>query len=142
MNRWAVFLDIEGVSKIFPSDEAHFFGAFDALLNVLGRIGTLVYPDTPDRLFAHQVGGDGLLIVSEFAEGTPEVPISIAIVLMQVLLINGAVAKGGISEGGFGDIQNCFPSLGALPRAGDHRFRLSGGLLTIFPVMGTALINA
>jgi hypothetical protein len=131
MDRWAIFLDIEGVSKIFPNDEAHFFGAFDALLNVPGCIGTLVYPDTPNRLFTHQVGGDGLLIVSEFAEGRPEVPISIAIVLMQVLLINGAVAKGGISEGSFGDVQNCFPSLEALPRAGDHRYRLGGGLLTM-----------
>jgi len=142
MNRWAIFLDVEGVSKIYPNDEGRFFNAFDELLSAVWRIGNLAYPQTPQRLFAHQVGGDGLIIVSEFAAGIPEVPISIAVVLMQVLLVNGAVAKVGISEGDFADVRSCFPSMQSYPRSGNGTFRLGDGFLTIFPVMGTALINA
>jgi len=135
-------LDVEGVSKIYPENEIKFFHSFDALLNALRIIGTNVYPKTPDRLFAHQIGGDGLLIVSEFAEGKPGVPISVAVVLMQVLMMNGAVAKGGISEGGFADVSSCFPSLRSFFHGNNKSIPLGNGLLTIFPVMGTALINA
>jgi hypothetical protein len=142
MNRWAIFLDVEGSSKIYPRDKVRFFNAFDELLSAVCRIGKLVYPETPQRIFAHQVGGDGLIIVSEFAEGVPEIPISIAVILMQVLLVNGAVAKVGISDGDFGDVSSCFPSMQFCPRVGDRTFQLGGGRLTIFPVMGTALINA
>jgi hypothetical protein len=142
MNRWAVFLDVEGVTKIYPSNESRFFQAFDAMLEALCSIGTKAYPETPVRLFAHQVGGDGLVVVSEFSEGRPEVPISLAVLLMQVLLANGAVAKVGISEGDFADVTGCFPSIRAFPSAGDRTVQLGGGLLTLFPVMGTALINS
>ncbi len=142
MNRWAIFLDIEGVSKIYPEDSLRLHLPFDAALDALYRIGSKVYPESPNRLFCHQVGGDGLIIVSEFAEGKPEVPISIAVLLMQVLLRKGAVAKGGISEGTFFDVQGCFPSLSAYPQEGERTFRLGRGILTIFPVMGTALINS
>lgn len=142
MNRWAIYLDIEGTSRIFPSDEMRFFQAFDALLNALSIIGTKVYPETPCRLFAHQLGGDGLLILSEFAEGSPEVPISIATLLLQVLLTNNSVGKGGISAGRFADVHSCFPSLGDMIQSSDNVYQIGRGVLTIFPVMGTALINA
>jgi len=143
MNRWGIFLDVEGVSKIYPSDAGRFYNAFNELLSAVCLIGNLAYPEKPYRLFAHQVGGDGLIIVSEFAEGKPEVPISISVLLMQVLLVNNAVAKAGISEGDdFGDVVSCYPSLQSCPCAGDRIFRLGRGLLTIFPVMGTVLINA
>jgi len=79
MNRWAVFLDIEGISKIFPENELRLYVPFDAMLDALCRICVNVYPESPFRLFSHQVGGDGLIIVSEFSEGKPEVPISIAV---------------------------------------------------------------
>ncbi len=142
MNRWGIFLDVEGVSKIYPSDADRFYNGFNELLSAVCLIGNLVYPETPSRLFAYQVGGDGLIIVSEYAEGKPEVPISIAVVLMQVLLANGAVAKAGISEGDLGDVVSCYPSLRSCPSAGDRIFRLGRGRLTIFPVMGTVLINS
>lgn len=142
MNRWAIYIDIEGASNIYPVDEMRFFQAFDALLSALCSIGTKVYPETPNRLFAHQLGGDGLLVVSEFAEGNPEVPISIAVVLLQVLLMHDAVGKGGISAGRFGYVQGCFPSLRNMTKSCGNVYQLGRGLLTVIPVMGTALINA
>jgi len=142
MNRWAVYLDIEGTSKIYEVHEGRVYAAFDAILSTLCRIGSEVFPETPSRLFAHQVGGDGVVIVSEFAKDLPEAPISIAVVLLQVLLLNGHLGKAGISEGTFADIRSCFPSLRSVPNIGDGRYRLGRGLLTTFPVMGTALINS
>ncbi len=142
MNRWAVFLDLEGISKIFPENELRLYVPFDAALDTLCRIGMNVYPESPYRLFAHQVGGDGLIIVSEFSECKPEVPISIAVLLMQTFLKMGAVAKGGISEGTYGNYQGCFPSLKKYEKISDHTFGIGRGRLTIFSPMGTALINS
>jgi hypothetical protein len=144
MERWAIYLDIEGTSKIYPKDEYRYYLSFDALLEAVIRIGRIVYSDEGNRLFAHQIGGDALLIVSNSLQGLPEIPISIAVVMMQRLLLNGAVAKGGISVGTFGNQTDCFPSLERFGPLGEDGKSLSlgAGLLTIFPVMGTALINA
>lgn len=144
MNRWALFIDIEGTSKLFEQNKVPFYDAFDSLLATLYSIGTKVFPETPSRLFAHQVGGDGVIVVSEFAEGRPETPISIAVILLQVLLMKGFVGKAGISEGDFGDVRSCFPSLREIQKDkdSDSRYRLGRGVLTTFPVMGTALINS
>lgn len=142
MDRWAIYLDIEGTSKLYVKDEMVFFRAFDALLATLHKVGTRVYPETPNRLFVHQLGGDGLIIVSEFAEGIPEVPISIATILLQVLLMNDTVGKAGISAGTFADIRGCYPALTDMTKSSDNTYCLGRGVLTTFPVMGTALINA
>jgi hypothetical protein len=138
-----VFLDLEGISKVFPENELQLYVPFDASLDALCRIGVNAYPESPYRLYAHQIGGDGLIIVSEFCEGKPEVPISIAVLLMQTLLKMGAVAKGGISEGTYGDYQGCFPSLEKYEKISNCTFGIGrGGKLTIFSTMGTALINS
>lgn len=142
MDRWAIYVDIEGTSRIFAEEELRFFRAFDALLNAIYVIGTKVYPETPNRLFAHQLGGDGLIIVSEFVEGGIDLPISIATLLLQILLTNDAVGKGGISKGRFADIHDCFPSLRHMTESTHNVYDLGRGILSIFPVMGTALINA
>lgn len=142
MSRLAIYLDVEGTSKIYPEDAPKFHSGFDQLLCVLFAIGTKVYPEPPQRLFAHQVGGDGLVIVSDFEEESSERFISIAVVLMQVLLVNGLVGKAGISAGSFGDIQGCIPSLRDHPRTDGGAYSLGAGLLTTLNVMGTALINS
>jgi hypothetical protein len=142
MNRWAVYIDIEGTSKIYESQEARFYLALDGLLTTVCHISREVFPESPARLFPHQVGGDGVVIVSEFAEGKPETPISIAVVLLQVLMVSGLVGKAGISEGTFADIKSCLPSFRSLSKFEDNSDHSTIGLLTTFPVMGTALINS
>jgi hypothetical protein len=142
LKRWAIFIDVEGTSKLYETQKSRFFHAFESMLVSLYKIGEAAFPESPDRLCVHQVGGDGVVIVSEFEEGLPEIPISIAVVLMQVLLVNDVVSKGGISEGDFGDVRGYFPVLREIPKAGDGLIRLGRGCLTMFPVMGTALINS
>lgn len=141
-NRWAIYIDVEGTSKIYPEAAPHFHGGFDQLLNAVFAIGSRVYPEPPLRLFAHQVGGDGIVIVSDFEEPAPERFISVAVVLMQVLLVNGLVGKAGISAGTFGDIQGCVPSLRDIPRESGDAYPMGAGLLTTLKVMGTALTNS
>jgi len=133
---------MEGSSKIYVSDEAHFFASVDALLGAICRIGSQVCPETPDRLFVHQTGGDGFVIVSEFAQRSPELPIAIAVVLMRTVLAAGGVGKAGVSQGEFADVQACLPVLQGYPPDEHGRRRLGRGILTVFPVMGTALINS
>ena len=141
MLRWAIYIDVEGSSRIYATDEAQFIASVDALMESIVRIGSLVYPEDPNRLFAHQTGGDGFIIVSD-AMRTPEMPIAIATVLMQKVLESGAVAKAGISQGDFADVRGCYRTLRHLATDGDGRYRLGAGLMTVFPVMGTALTNA
>ncbi len=140
--RWAVYIDLEGSSKIYAGDEVQFFTSVDALMDCICRIGSLVCPETPNRLFVHQTGGDGFVIVSEFAQRSPEMPIAIGVVLMQTVLAAGAIAKAGISQGAFGDVSGCFTTLRRYPEDQDGQRRLGRGVMTVFPVMGTALINA
>lgn len=142
MDRWAIYIDIEGTSRIYSSNEMQFLSAFNALLESICAIGVNVCSESPDRLFVHQVGGDGLLVVSEFNEGKPDMPIALAVILMQVLLRNGVVGKGGISEGSYANVTSCFPSLRQLKSISNTSYQLGRGILTVLPGMGTALINA
>lgn len=141
-DRWAIYIDVEGSSKVYATHETRFFACVDALLNGIARIGTQACPESPDRLFVHQIGGDGFVIVSEFVRRSPEMPIAIAVVLMQMVLAAGGVAKSGISQGDFGDVQNCLPTLQDYPPDEHGRRRLGRGILTVLTTMGTALINS
>lgn len=139
---WAIYIDVEGSSRVYATHEAQFFTCVDALLDGICRIGAQVCPESPDRLFAHQTGGDGFVIVSDFGRRSPEMPIAIAVILMQKVLAAGGVAKSGISQGKFGDVQSCLPVLQDYPPDEHGRRRLGRGILTVFPVMGMALINS
>jgi len=142
MKRWAIYIDIEGSSSIYEQDESQFLASVNALLDGICRIGSQVCPESPNRLFVHQTGGDGFVIVSEFDQRSPEMPIAIAVVLMQTVLLSGCVAKSGISQGKFSDIQSCFPTLNDYP-PDEHGQRYIGrGVLNLFPAMGSALTNS
>lgn len=142
VNRWAIYIDMEGASKIYAANAMQFFRAVDSLFDAVCRIGSRVFPEEPDRLFVHQTGGDGLIIVSEHSRRSPELPIAIAIILMRTVLAAGGVAKAGISHGEFGDIQSCLPSLTGYPLDEYGRRRLGRGIFATLQVMGTALVNA
>ena len=55
MLRWAIYIDIEGSAKICGSDEAQFFASVDVLMDGIVRIGSRVWPQTPNRLFVHSM---------------------------------------------------------------------------------------
>ena len=155
-NRWAIFIDIEGFS-CFKS-ESDFNRSVETILCDLYLIGSKIYRESPERLFAHQMGGDGFVIVSEFAEKDLSHPISIAIILLRSLVLHGFIGKAGISVGNFANVSGCWSSFYKLveedlpkrkvlgdwyPIEYDHsRIDLGYGILTTIPVMGFALINS
>jgi hypothetical protein len=139
-HRWAIYIDIEGFSVLYDL-ETTVLAALSDLMEGIYAIGTKCYPESPDRLFAHQTG-DGFVIVSEFGAASLEVPVAIAIALLRHVAARGRFAKASIGEGDFADIQGCYPRCIREARSDGDTVRLGDGLMTIFPVMGTALIDA
>lgn len=139
-NRCGIFIDIEGTKSIYQNDELKFYRSLDSLLSSALKISCIQFPET-NRLLVHQMGADGVFIISDFLYKNLEIPISISIYLMQRLLIIGSVGKCGISIGDFADIQSCLPLL-------KNQIELNqlnpncGGLMSKVNVMGTALIKS
>lgn len=139
-DRWSVYLDIEGFSALWDKEDRVLW-SLGELMRAIFRLGCLCYPREPDRLFAHQFG-DGFLVVSNFHEESLERCATIAVAVMRHVARIGHLARAAISEGELADIQGCYPKevLDCLVR--DHTVSLHSGLMTITPVMGTALIRA
>lgn len=164
--RWAIHIDIEGFGALYGR-ESEIMVALRQLMEGICNIGCRCYPILSDALFAHQMG-DGFIIVSNFPEDTLHRPVAIALALLRHVASSGRFAKAAISEGGFEDISGCYPALvprNAIARTNDKpgeepgvfervnkrvkeyshdslTYRLGDGLMTLFPVMGTALIRA
>lgn len=139
-DRWAIFIDLEGFRALYDKENLVLL-ALGELMEGIYHVGCKCFPESPDRLFAHQLG-DGFVIVSDFHEDSFDRPISIAISLLRHVASSGRFAKASISEGQFADIQSCYPSTVTSSLCPDKRVRLGAGIMTIFPVMGTALIRA
>ena len=139
-DRWTIYIDIEGFSALYDR-ETIVLEALGDLMEGIYAIGTNVYPESPQRLFAHQTG-DGFVIVSEFGASSLEVPTSIAIALLRHVAARGRFAKASVGEGHFSDVWGCYPKRIRAARRHDDTLPLGGGLMTIFPVIGTALIDA
>ncbi|MEK0336568.1 MAG: hypothetical protein QQN41_03935 [Nitrosopumilus sp.] len=140
-NRCGIFIDIEGTSTIYKNNEIGFYQSLDCLLSSAIKISCVQFPEHNNRLLIHQMGADGVFIISDYSYDSYEIPISISIYLMQKLLICGSVGKCGISIGTNADIQSCMP----LTREQIEISQLNpdgGGLMTKINVMGTALINS
>ncbi len=140
-DRWSIYIDIEGFSALWER-ENQVLRSLGELMRAIFRLGRLCYPRVPDRLFAHQFG-DGFVVVSDFHEESLERCATVAVALMRHVAASGRLARGAIAEGELSDIQGCYPKevLDSL----DERNRtvsLDMGLMTINPVMGTALIRA
>lgn len=137
--RWSIYIDIEGFGARYDQTMAA-LAPLNALMEGIYLIGSKKYHDDINRLFAHQFG-DGFVIVSCFGEESLDRATSIAIALMRHVLASGGLAKASISEGGFSDIKNCYPKP-VIDNEHDGAVCIGAGLMTIIPVMGTALINA
>lgn len=137
--RWSIYIDIEGFGARYDQTMAALI-PLNALMEGIYLVGSKKYDDNVNRLFAHQFG-DGFVIVSCFGEQKLDRATSIAIALMRHVLASGGLAKASISEGGFSDIKNCYPKP-VIDNEHDGVVPMGTGLMTIIPVMGTALINA
>lgn len=142
MDQWAIYIDIEGFSATYEKGTQPLV-SLGALMEAIHDIGSRCYPETPYRLFAHQVG-DGFVISGEFGWPDLKQPTTVAIALLRAVLHAGGVAKAAISEGQLADVLGDYPEriqqLYAQSNGG--AFSMGGGLMTVLPVMGTALINS
>ncbi|WP_303905276.1 hypothetical protein [Thiohalomonas denitrificans] len=137
--RWAIYIDIEGFGSLYDQTMRAIL-PLNALMEGIYRIGEKKYNDDVSRLFAHQFG-DGFVIVSCFEEKLLDRSAAIAISLMRHVLALGGIAKASISEGGFSGIKGCYPRA-IIDKEKSGFVPMGAGLMTIIPVMGTALINA
>jgi hypothetical protein len=138
--RWVIYVDIEGFGVLYGRDKQVLLSLGD-LMEAIFLIGEKFCNESPDRIFAHQTG-DGFVIVSEFGSKSLEVPIAISIALLRHVAAHGRFAKASIGEGEFADITDLYPVSVLKARLKDGSVRMGGGLMTLFPVMGTALIDA
>ena len=139
--RWSLWIDVEGFSEIYRRNETDALLALGWLLESIFKIGTTIYSDGPGRLFAHQFG-DGLVVVSNFPEDSAERPIAIAISVMRHLIARGVACKSAVACGGFSDVGGCFSESIFENSQDRHIVSMGAGLMTIIPVMGTALITS
>jgi len=142
MVQWSLYIDIEGFAKTYEVGSQALI-SLGALMEGIYSLGSRCFVESPNRIFAHQVG-DGFIIVGEFPKESLEDAISIAILLLRQITLAGGVGKAAISEGGFADVMGCYPKVvrSAASSGSGGAFPLGGGIMTVFPVMGTALINA
>jgi hypothetical protein len=138
--RWCIYIDIEGFGKLYGKDDIVIFALHD-LMEAIFLIGKNCYPNSPNRIFAHQTG-DGFAIVSDFHAESLEVPVAISIALLRHVAADGRFAKASIGEGDFADITGLYPDCVRDARINGGSVRMGEGIMTLFTVMGTALINA
>lgn len=138
-DRWALYLDVEGFGSKWNETTMDAFRGINALMEGIFQIGSICYPDPPDRLFAHQFG-DAFLVVSDFHENLLDRAALIGIALMRQLLVIGETTKCAMDEGKISDIANCYPDP-IRKRYNRGHIDVGAGLMTITPVMGAALIR-
>lgn len=139
-NRWSIYIDIEGFGALYDKEDK-ILSALCDLMEGIYLIGKNYYPESPNRIFANQIG-DGFVITGEFGANNYEVPIAISIALLRHVSMSGRFAKATISNGGLTGINGWYPKLIRDAQNENGYVMMGGGVMTIFPVMGTGLINA
>ncbi|SNS88423.1 hypothetical protein [Sphingopyxis indica] len=141
--RWSIWIDIEGFSTLWGRENKAVLG-LTALMEGIYRIGNQVYRGDGDRFFAHQFG-DGFIIVADFHEPGLDRCAAIAVSLMRHVSRTGCLARAAIAEGEFADISGLWPKVireAGVRDGSDDCVALGSGVMTLLPVMGTALIAA
>jgi hypothetical protein len=138
MNRWALFIDIEGFSSIFKENETRAICLIGGLLADTVKVVEKISIDSY-RLFVHHLG-DCLTIVSYSEESTLRKPIDIGVSLMQAMLYRGGILKMALSQGEFGDYLGCFSKI--RDKIENGRIRINQGIMTVLPLFGSAYVNA
>ena len=140
-HNWSLYLDLQGFSALYAVNQAKALVRLGRLMEPIHRIGEMSLAEGPHRLFAHQLG-DGFVVVPSFGEQTLDKPLAMAIGVLRHVLVGGGVAKAALSTGDFADVQGCYPDSVMAKSTEDGVITMGEGLMTIFPVMGSALINS
>jgi len=140
---WSIFIDIEGFSKRFQEEsQIQALEILFQLMHYLFQIGSRIFPRQPEHLFIYQVGDGFLITPYKRYEENLERPISITIALMQSILLKGGIARASISTGDFEDYLSEYPQEIKKEIEKHDIVRIGDGLMTVFQVMGDALINS
>jgi len=138
IKNWAIYIDIEGFATNYLTERGQVISGLSTLMETIYEIGTHFCSERSKRLCAFQTG-DGFFINSEY--GSPNVPIAIAVILMRKALMAGCLTRIGISEGETVGISGWWPEK-IRRNVKDVKVKIGSGLMYLFPVMGTAYINA
>jgi hypothetical protein len=138
-NRWAIYIDIEGFSELFKCERFDIIRSLCDLMEAIFLIGERCTEE--NRIFAHQIV-DGFTIVGNYNGLSLEMPVAIAISILRHVAVSGRFAKASIGEGDSGDYTGHYPNRVLDAQENGHRVRMGSGLLTLFPVLGTAHIDA
>lgn len=138
--RWASYIDIEGFGQLYDRDDG-VLRALGDLMCAIFQISTKYCPESPERIFAHQTA-DGFSVVGEFHSESWLVPVAITVAILRHVVSRARFAKAALGEGSFADISSCYPRCVLDARDKSGTVRMGGGVMTLFPVMGTAQINA
>ena len=139
--RWVSYIDIEGFGSLYDQDNGGVLLALCELMRAIFLIAEKYCAESPDRIFAHQTG-DGFAVVGEFNSESWLTPVAITVALLRHVAWGGRFAKATLGEGEFMDITDCYPKLVLNARDESGTVRMGGSVMTLFPVMGTALIDA
>lgn len=144
MDKWSLFIDIEGFSNMYRTGEkVRALELLSGLMLDLYKIGTRIYSNELERLFIYQVG-DGFIIAPDYREQSIKRALSIALALMRATVWRNGSARAAISHGGMEDVLGYYPQE-IRDNVDNAYIRLPAGVMsviTIFQVMGDALVNA
>ena len=142
IERTAMFIDLQGFSALYgPNTKADSLWGLSDLMEGIYRLGRDSTRLGISRLFAHQIG-DGFVLVDDGGIANISRLVAAAVALHQFTLVRaGHFCASAIDRGGMADVVGCYPEIVRQARTREGVVPLGDGLMTIFPVMGTALIN-
>jgi hypothetical protein len=140
--RTAMFIDVEGFGPLYGKDGADSMWGLSDLMEGIFRLGREAPRIGISRMFAHHLG-DGFVLIDDSGTDNVSRLAAVAVALHQFVLIKaGHFCASAIARGEMADVVGCYPSVVLEARTKDGVVPLAGGgLMTIFPVMGTGLIN-
>jgi hypothetical protein len=140
IQRTAMFIDIQGFGKLYRSEADSLWGLADLMEGVY-RLGQESTRLGISRLFAHHIG-DGFVLIDDGGVANASRLAAAAVALHQFTLVRSLhFCASAVAEGEMADVLHCYPKMVLDARADDGVVRLGEGLMTLFPVMGTAIIN-
>jgi hypothetical protein len=137
-----MFIDVEGFGALYRKDGADSLWGLSDLMEGIFRLGCEAPRLGISRVFAHHLG-DGFVLIDDGGIDNVSRLTAVAVALHQFVLIKaGHFCASAISCGDMADVVGCYPAVVRDARTKDGIVPLAdGGLMTIFPVMGTGLIN-
>ena len=138
--RPAIFIDIEGFSSLYGTEASDSLWGLSDLMDGIITLGRVADQLGISRIFAHQFG-DGFVVVEDSGSALGRIA-AMAMALHQYVLIRaGHFCGSAVEMGGLSDVVGCYPKAVTDEESKNRVVRMGDGLMTITPVIGTALIK-